>query len=173
VPATQVEQRSTPVERRRGPAPRTVLAIASVGAALAFLDATIVNIAFPDIVRSFPDASISSLSWVLNAYNIVFAAFLVAAGRLADLLGRRRVFVVGLQLFTFASLLCALAPSAGLLIAARVLQALGAGGAGRAVRMKLVWWWRRRRTAAGWGGGWAARGGGGFGRCENLQWVLS
>jgi NTE family protein len=126
VQASLVERRSAPAERHRGPAPRSVLAIASLGAALAFLDATIVNIAFPDIVRSFPDASISSLSWVLNAYNIVFAAFLVAAGRLADLLGRRRVFVLGLQLFTFASLLCALAPSAGLLIAARVLQALGA-----------------------------------------------
>jgi NTE family protein len=125
VQASLVERRSA-AERRRGPAPKSVLAIASVGAALAFLDATIVNIAFPDIVRSFPDASISSLSWVLNAYNIVFAAFLVAAGRLADLIGRRRVFVVGLQLFTFASLLCALAPSAGLLIAARVVQALGA-----------------------------------------------
>ncbi len=52
---------------------------------LAFLDSTIVNVAFPDIQRSFPDSSISSLSWVLNAYNIVFAAFLVAAGRLAVL----------------------------------------------------------------------------------------
>ena len=112
--------------RARGPAPRTVLAIASLGAAVAFVDATIVNIAFPDMARSFPETSISTLSWVLNAYNIVFAAFLVAAGRAADLLGRRRVFVLGLKIFTGASLLCAVAPSAGLLICFRVLQALGA-----------------------------------------------
>jgi NTE family protein len=103
-----------------------VLAIASLGAAVAFVDATIVNIAFPDIERSFRGTSIASLSWVLNAYNIVFAAFLVAAGRLADLVGRRRMFILGLQLFTLASLLCALAPSPGALIAFRMVQALGA-----------------------------------------------
>src|SRR5436309_11607797 len=112
--------------RRRRPSPRTVLAIASLGAAVAFVDATIVNIAFPSIARSFSGTSISSLSWVLNAYNIVFAAFLVAAGRIADLLGRRRLFIFGLQLFTVASLLCALAPSATMLIVFRILQALGA-----------------------------------------------
>src|SRR5437763_3480197 len=99
-----------PTSRRRL-APPTVLAIASLGAAVAFVDATIVNIAFPDIARSFKGTSISSLSWVLNAYNIVFAAFLVAAGRFADLLGRRRMFLFGLELFTVASVLCAIAPS--------------------------------------------------------------
>ena len=103
-----------------------VLAIASLGAAVAFVDATIVNIAFPNIAQSFRGTSISSLSWVLNAYNIVFAAFLVAAGRVADLVGRRRVFIFGLELFTVASVLCAAAPSANALIAFRVIQALGA-----------------------------------------------
>jgi EmrB/QacA subfamily drug resistance transporter len=103
-----------------------VLAIASLGAAVAFVDATIVNIAFPDIARSFHGTSISTLSWVLNAYNIVFAAFLMAAARIADLLGRRRVFIFGLELFTLGSLLCAIAPSADALIAFRVVQALGA-----------------------------------------------
>ncbi len=111
---------------RRRIDPRTVLAIASLGASVAFIDATIVNIAFPSIERSFRGTPISSLSWVLNVYNIVFAAFLVAAGRIADLLGRRRMFVLGLELFTLASLLCALAPSVASLIAFRVLQALGA-----------------------------------------------
>jgi NTE family protein len=111
---------------RRRPSPRKVLAIASLGAAVAFVDATIVNIAFPNIAHSFKGTSISSLSWVLNAYNIVFAAFLVAAGRIADVLGRRRVFVLGLEVFTVASLLCAVAPSADALIAFRVFQALGA-----------------------------------------------
>ncbi len=111
---------------RSRPAPRTVLAVASLGAAVAFVDATIVNIAFPNIEESFKGTSISSLSWVLNAYNIVFASFLVAAGRIADLLGRRRMFLFGLELFVFASLLCALAPSPLALVIFRVIQALGA-----------------------------------------------
>ena len=115
-----------PVMRRRATAPSTVLAVASLGVFVAFVDATIVNIAFPDIERSFPDVGISSLSWVLNAYNIVFAAFLVAAGRFADLLGRRRIFVAGLVLFTLSSALCAIAPSATALVGFRILQALGA-----------------------------------------------
>ena len=75
---------------------------------------------------SFPETELSSLSWVLNAYNIVFAAFLVAAGRIADLIGRRRVFLAGLIVFTLASGLCAIAPSATALTAFRVVQALGA-----------------------------------------------
>ena len=112
--------------RRRAVPPRTVLAVSAFGVFMAFVDATIVNVAFPDIQRSFPTASIAALSWVLNAYNIVFAAFLVAAGRFADLLGRRRTFEAGLVLFTFSSVLCAVAPTLELLVAARVVQALGA-----------------------------------------------
>jgi MFS family permease len=111
---------------QRRPSPRTVLAIASLGGVVAFIDATIVNIAVPDVARSFPGTSISALSWVFNAYNIVFAAFLMAAAGLADLLGRRRVFIAGLELFTVGSLLCAIAPSADALVAFRVVQALGA-----------------------------------------------
>jgi NTE family protein len=117
---------STRSHRRRGPPPQTVLAVASLGAAVAFVDATIVNIAFPNIALSFRGTSISSLSWVLNAYNIVFAAFLVAAGRIGDLLGRRRMFILGLEIFTLASVLCAVAPSAAALIAFRIIQAFGA-----------------------------------------------
>jgi EmrB/QacA subfamily drug resistance transporter len=103
-----------------------VLLVSSFGAFLAFLDATVVNIAFPDMRASFPDATISGLSWVLNAYNIVFAAFLIVFGRFADLLGRRRVFAAGIVVFTVASLGCAAAPTLDLLVAARVVQALGA-----------------------------------------------
>ncbi|HEX8066818.1 MAG TPA: DHA2 family efflux MFS transporter permease subunit [Thermoleophilaceae bacterium] len=103
----------------------TVLLVSCTGAFLAFLDATIVNIAFPDIRRSFPGASLSGLSWVLSAYNIVFAALLVPGGRLADAIGRRRVFVGGLLLFTLASAACAAAQSPEQLVAARVLQAVG------------------------------------------------
>ena len=103
-----------------------VLAVTSLGLFLAFLDITIVNVAFPDLERSFEDASRSGLSWVLSAYNIVFAALLVPAGRLADLVGRRRLYLYGLAGFVAASAACALAPSAETLVAARVLQAAGA-----------------------------------------------
>jgi EmrB/QacA subfamily drug resistance transporter len=102
-----------------------VLVVAGFGAFLAFLDATIVNVAFPSIRSSFPDSSIGSLSWVLNAYNIVFAAFLVVCGRLADLLGRRRSYVGGIALFTLASCCCAAAPNVEILVAGRVVQAVG------------------------------------------------
>ncbi len=123
-PAARREPGSPSVRRRVDP--RLVLAIASLGASVAFVDATIVNVAFPSIARSFRGTPIASLSWVLNVYNIVFAAFLVAAGRIADLVGRRALFVLGLELFTLASLLCALAPSVETLVAFRGLQALGA-----------------------------------------------
>jgi EmrB/QacA subfamily drug resistance transporter len=115
-----------PAAARRVSSPGAVLAVASLGAVLAFVDATIVNVAFPDIRGDFGDASLDGLSWILNAYNIVFAAFLVAAGAIADLLGRRRLFSGGVVLFTLGSLLCALAPSVELLVAARIVQALGA-----------------------------------------------
>lgn len=111
---------------RRQPTPTAVLLVAAFGAFLAFLDSTIVNIAFPDIRATFPETSLSSLSWVLNAYNIVLASFLVAAGRFSDLLGRRKTFINGVVLFTLASVLCAVAGSVGQLIAFRVLQGIGA-----------------------------------------------
>ncbi len=113
------------VRGARVPAAR-VLLVASFGAFLAFLDATIVNVAFPSIRESFPGTSIGDLSWVLNAYNIVFAAFLIVFGRLTDLLGRRRAFLLGVLIFTVASVLCGAAPTVELLVGARVLQALGA-----------------------------------------------
>jgi MFS family permease len=125
VHATATE--APPEAKTRGRIPdRTVLLVASFGAFLAFLDATIVNVAFPNIRESFPDSTISSLSWILNAYSIVFAAFLVVSGRLADLVGRRRTFTNGVLIFTIASVLCAVAPSVEILIAFRLLQALGA-----------------------------------------------
>jgi EmrB/QacA subfamily drug resistance transporter len=100
-----------------------VLAVTAVAVFMGFLDVTIVNVAFPDIERDFAGASRADLSWVLNAYNIVFAALLVPAGRVADLVGRRRLFLVGVASFVVASLLCGVAPSPEWLVAARVLQA--------------------------------------------------
>ena len=113
--------------RRKGRIPeRTVLLVASFGAFLAFLDATVVNVAFPNIRESFPTSTIANLSWILNAYSIIFAAFLIVSGRIADLLGRRRAFTSGVLVFTIASAVCAIAPSVGFLVGARVVQAFGA-----------------------------------------------
>jgi EmrB/QacA subfamily drug resistance transporter len=103
-----------------------VAAIVSVGVFVASLDLFIVNIAFPDLQRDFHGTSLATLSWILNAYAIVFAALLVPAGRWADRAGRKRAFLGGLALFTLASAACAAAPSVGALVAARVVQATGA-----------------------------------------------
>jgi EmrB/QacA subfamily drug resistance transporter len=103
-----------------------VLLVTSVAVFMSFLDVTIVNIAFPDIRASFGDASLAGLSWILNAYNIVFAALLVPAGRLADRIGRRRTFMGGLLTFLGASVVAGLAPSVEVLVGARVVQAAGA-----------------------------------------------
>src|SRR3984957_8027576 len=102
--------------RRHVSTPRAVLAVAVLGTFMAFVDATIVNIAVPNIAKHFSGSRLSTISWVLNAYNIVFAAFLVGGGQLADLLGRRRVFSLPLILFPIASALCATAPTLGVLI---------------------------------------------------------
>src|SRR4051812_11508257 len=105
--------------------PRLTFAIVSTGVVLATLDQFIVNIAFPSIEQSL-GGSVSTLSWVLNGYSIVFAALLIPAGRLADRSGRKRGFLTGVAIFTLASALCAAASSVGLLIAARALQGAGA-----------------------------------------------
>ncbi|MCX6463417.1 MAG: MFS transporter [Pseudonocardiales bacterium] len=106
--------------------PGVVLAVTSLAVFLVFLDVTIVNIAFPAITADFPGVSLAGLSWVFTAYNVVFAALLIPAGRLADARGRRRVFGAGLVLFGVASAACALAPDAGTLVAARAVQAVAA-----------------------------------------------
>jgi len=103
-----------------------VLLVTGVAVFMAFLDVTIVNVAFPSIEGAFPSSSLAELSWVLNAYNIVFAASLILCGRLTDIVGRRRSFVAGVAVFTIASALCGLAPSVELLILARAVQAFGA-----------------------------------------------
>jgi EmrB/QacA subfamily drug resistance transporter len=102
-----------------------VLVIVSVATFVSSLDLFIVNIAFPSIQREFVGTSDATLSWVLNAYAIVTAALLVLAGRLADLLGRKRLFLAGLVIFVGASALCAAAPGPWWLIAGRALQAAG------------------------------------------------
>lgn len=104
---------------------RSTLVVASLATLATFLDTTILFVAFPDIARTFSDTSTSELSWVLNAYTIVFAALLIPAGKIADRIGHRRAFLVGSVVFTVASMACGLAPSAELLIVFRVAQAIG------------------------------------------------
>ena len=102
-----------------------IFAVTMVGLFMALIDVTIVNITLPELQRDL-DADVDTVSWVLNAYNIVFAVLLVSMGRLADQFGRRRFFVTGMSIFTVGSLLCALSPSIDALIAFRALQAVGA-----------------------------------------------
>ncbi len=110
-----------------GRALSTALGVLSLAVFMSSLDLFIVNLAFPSIRAESPGTSTAALSWVLNAYTVVFAAVMIPAGRYADRLGRRRLFAIGLAVFTAGSAACALAPGVGLLVAARVLQAAGAG----------------------------------------------
>src|SRR5205823_4951586 len=118
--------------RRSGPrddaSPQLVLAIVCAGVVLASLDLFIVNVALPQIGRDFHlrGSGPADLSWVLNAYAIVYAAFLVLFGRLAERYRRERGFLVGVAVFVAASAACGAASSLPMLIALRVLQAAGA-----------------------------------------------
>jgi EmrB/QacA subfamily drug resistance transporter len=100
--------------------------IASAAVFLVLLDTTAVVAAYAPLRAHFSAVSVADLSWTLNAYTVLYAALLVPAGRLADLRGRKRVFLHGLAVFAIASALCAWAPGIGTLIAARALQAIGA-----------------------------------------------
>lgn len=102
-----------------------ILAVTSLATFAAALDTSIMFMAFPDIGKTFDDVSRANLSWVINSYTIIFAALLVPAGRLADRVGRKKVFLVGVTIFTIASMLSGAAPSVEALIGARVLQAVG------------------------------------------------
>ena len=104
---------------------RRVLALTAVGFFITALDFTIVNIAFREIGDDL-DAEPHLLSWTLSGYAIAFAAGLLTAGRMGDAYGRKRFFLIGTAVFTLGSLFCGVAPSVGVLIAGRVVQALGA-----------------------------------------------
>jgi EmrB/QacA subfamily drug resistance transporter len=100
------------------------LVVLCVGMLMMILDQTVVNVALPSIERDLGFTQ-SSLAWVVNAYLIAFGGLLLLAGRLGDLVGRKRVFVAGLTVFTTASLLCGLSRSRGMLVGARFLQGIG------------------------------------------------
>src|SRR3954454_18347229 len=114
------------------PAPRAasgvdanaVLALIAGAQFMVILDATIVNVALPTI-KVDVGFSEQSLSWVLNAYTLMFGGFLLLGGRLADRLGRRRLFVAGIAVCSVASLICGISQSEGMLLVARGLQGLG------------------------------------------------
>jgi EmrB/QacA subfamily drug resistance transporter len=101
------------------------LGAVAFGLFMIMLDNTIVNVALPSIQRDL-GIGISELEWVVNGYALTFAVLMLTGGKLADLLGRRAIFIVGLAIFTGASLACGMAPSAGFLIGARVVQGVGA-----------------------------------------------
>ncbi len=111
---------------QRAASPWPVFWVASVAAFLVSLDGTMLYAVFGALSTSFPRASPADMSWVLNAYTVIYATMLIPAGGLADTHGRKRVFLVGVAIFLAASAACGMAGSLGWLVAARVLQAAGA-----------------------------------------------
>ena len=113
--------------RDHAPDPRRwqALALVCVAMFMTVLDVSIVNVALPSIKTALNVAE-KDLQWVITAYTIAFGGFLLLGGRAGDLLGRRRMFMIGIAVFSAASLACGLAGSIGVLIAARVVQGLGA-----------------------------------------------
>jgi MFS family permease len=103
----------------------TALMIVCLAQLMIVLDVTIVNVALPSIQRDLHFTQ-GDLTWVINAFLVTFGSLLLLAGRLGDLVGRKRVFLAGLVIFTSASVLCGLAPSQEVLIGARFLQGVGA-----------------------------------------------
>ncbi|MBY0465007.1 MAG: MFS transporter, partial [Burkholderiales bacterium] len=123
---TTAELLPTPATAAVTASPWLAFWIASSAVFLVSLDTTMLFAAFEALRQSFTGSSAATLSWVLNAYTVVYAAMLIPAGGLADAHGRKRVFQLGLAVFIVASVACGLAPSVEWLIVARVLQALGA-----------------------------------------------
>ena len=111
-------------ERARRPARWFALGVLCSGLLMIILDSTIVNVALPTIEHDL-GFSQSGLAWVVNGYLIGFGGLLLLAGRLGDLVGRRRVFIAGLTVFTTASLVCGLSTTPVMLIAARFVQGVG------------------------------------------------
>src|SRR4029079_113000 len=139
-----------------GPRSSVVFAVTALGAFMAALDLSIVNVAFPDLEASYPQASQASLAWVITAYSIVFGALLVTGGRTGDRIGRRRTFTSGLTVFVAVSSLCGTAPNVPALVASRVVQGAGAAFLVPASVALLIGSYppeRRTQMVALWGGG--------------------
>jgi EmrB/QacA subfamily drug resistance transporter len=135
--------------------PKVVFVLTALGAFMAALDLSIVNVAFPDLEADFAGTRPAVLAWVITAYTIVFGALLVTGGRTADRLGRRRTFQLGVGVFVAASALCGLAANVPMLIAARALQGIGAAFLVPASVALLIGAYppeRRTQMVALWGG---------------------
>lgn len=122
--STPIVATAMPSETRHSPWP--TFWIASIAVLLVSIDTTVLYAAFGALRHAFADESAAHMSWVLNAYTVTYAAMLIPAGGLADVHGRKRMFLLGASIFLFASFACGAATSVAFLIAARVLQALGA-----------------------------------------------
>ena len=134
---------------------RAVFVVTALGAFMASLDLSIVNVAFPALERAFSHDTRASLAWVVTGYSIVFGSLLVVAGRSADRIGSRKVFFTGLGVFCLGSALCGVAPSVGLLITGRVVQGIGAAAVLPASLGLLLGAFpteRRSQVVAMWGG---------------------
>lgn len=133
----------------------SVFIVTALGVFMASLDLSIVNVAFPDIEASYPNASSASLAWIITAYSIVFGALLVVGGRTGDRLGRKRVFLGGIVVFLLGSFLCGIAPNVATLVGARALQGVGAAFLVPASVALLIGAYppeRRMQIVAQWGG---------------------
>ncbi|MFI5034745.1 MAG: MFS transporter [Acidimicrobiales bacterium] len=134
---------------------RSIFAVTALGAFMASLDLSIVNVAFPALARTFSHDPRSSLAWIVTGYSIVFGSLLVVAGRTADRLGSRRVFFAGLGVFCLGSALCAVAPTVALLVTGRLVQGVGAAAllpASLALLLGAYPAERRSQVVAMWGG---------------------
>ncbi|MFI0453520.1 MFS transporter [Actinomadura sp. 6N118] len=132
---------------RRSPS----IAAVCAGAFLGAIDVHLVNVAFPQMLRDFPGTDLAGLSWVFTGYTIAFTAALLPAGGLADRFGRRRVYLAGLTVFVAASVGCAIAPSPGVLIAARLVQGAGGGVITPLALALILPWFTEERRGTGIG----------------------
>ncbi|MEQ1702404.1 MAG: MFS transporter, partial [Ilumatobacteraceae bacterium] len=115
----------TASESRRPLAPGITFALCGAAAYITTLDLSIVNVAFPEILRDFKGVTRADLSWIVTVYNIAFGSLLVVAGKTADKVGRKRIFLIGVGVFALGSAICAFAPGLPVMIAGRAVQGLG------------------------------------------------
>jgi len=134
---------------------RMIFLVTALGAFMSSLDLSIVNVAFPALLRTFHHDTPASLAWVITGYSIIFGSLLVIAGRTADRVGSRKIFLIGLGIFCAGSALCALSPSVPVLISGRVIQGIGAAAILPASLGLLLGAYpkeRRSQVVAMWGG---------------------
>ncbi len=136
-PDTRLTNAHDEAERKRERRRWIALAVLCLGQLMMVLDATIVNVALPSIQREL-GFSQGSLTWVINGYLVTFGGFLLLAGRMGDLVGRKKVFLTGLVMFTAASILCGLAQDQAMLIGARILQGIGGAVASSVILAIIV-----------------------------------